>query len=163
MTTLPTISYDHWNTLAEAAHDDIEAAHEAANFLNVDFWDCMGCETLIHSDFDDALEAYLDECNGAASGVTVTGYRRAVVPESAWALDHERLLEDLYERLDEDFNSGDEPSVPTGAVIEAAKQLLVIVRREYRPWNCDEAVRVIVSKDEVARRIAVAKDGADGE
>lgn len=157
MKSLPTIANAGLNALVALAHDDIEAAHDAANFLNMDFWDCMESEVLTHTELNDALEDYLGELNEPYE-VTVTGYRRGALSENEWALDPDRLIENVYEALDDEHNSGDNPSEPTPAVIEAAKQFLAVVRREYEPWNCEEAVRVIVSKDEVAQRLREAEE-----
>lgn len=146
----PRVTYQQLEAWTAAARDDIEAAHDAANVLNVEFWDCeYDAEVLRDTCIEDAVESYADGLE-APCDLTVRGYRRAVVPENAWALDPDRLLENLYESLDEEYNSGDDPAEPTAPVVEAAKAFLAVVRREYVPWNCEDVVEVTLTRDEVA-------------
>jgi hypothetical protein len=157
-----TITRAVLNALIEAAHDDVEAAHEAAVVLNADYWDCSDPEALSHTDIDDAVADYLDGCDGLPDSLAVTGYRRLRL--SADEPDPDRILEDIYEGLDEEYNGGDDPSEPTKAVQAAAEAFAAIVRREYVPWNCEQFCVVTLNADEIK---AIAReqwgDAAEGE
>lgn len=148
MKNQPTITMERLNALCDAARGDIEAAHEAALFLNVDFWDCHdSAEVLRDRDIDEAVESYLDDCDGLPDSLHVTGYRRAALgPHDP---DADSILEYIYEQLDDEYNGGDEPSEPTKAVLTAAEALVTAIRREYTPWNCEDVVCVTLNAAEI--------------
>jgi hypothetical protein len=132
----------------DAARDDVDAAHDAALALNMDLWDCDGSEDdLRHETPEEAIGDYLDQCapGDEPEQLDVAGYQRMTIKPNAWELDPGRLLENLYESLDDEYNSGEDPSEPTAAVKAAAQAFLDVVRREYVAYNCDQ--RVIVSLD----------------
>jgi hypothetical protein len=143
-----TITRAVLNALIEAAHDDVEAAHEAAVVLNADFWDCGDPEALSHTDIDDAVADYLDGCNGLPDSLAVIGYRRMRL--GVEEPDPDQILEDIYEGLDEEYNSGDDPSETTKAVRAAAEVFVAVVRREYVPWNCEQCCTVTLNAEEIA-------------
>lgn len=147
------MKYAELDRLIDSAKDDAEAAHDAANVLNVDFWGGPDDEAYSYTDLDEYVESFLDACHPAIpDSMEVIGARRMVM--SACDLDAEQLAEDLYERLDEEYNGGDDPSEPPHAVFEAARAFIAVVRRNYVPWNCEEAVRVTLDAADVRRKIA---------
>lgn len=89
----------------------------------------------LYEDPDELLEAALDDCDIASISKTATihEYTRAEVAE----VNLDRLLEQVYERLDEEYGDpdGDFPDIPE-QVVCAARLLANAIRRTYKPWLC---------------------------
>lgn len=72
--------------------------------------------------------------------------------ESSLARD---ILEDIIERLDENF--GDPDDFGTEATIkmkEASLEFAKVIMKEYKPWACERTGEVIEYTEEEARKIA---------
>lgn len=68
------------------------------------------------------------------------------------------IIETVLEGLDEEYGDPDGgKSEPTGAMLEAAQALADVVRQEYKPWLCEESLRVVV---DVAAWLKQHKTGA---
>lgn len=105
------------------------------------YWGAPDEERLIHDDMDEAIEAIFDEWPDPLTGmVTVCGYARMEV--SAHYLDAESILEDILERLDEEYGNPDgDRSEATPPMLDAAKALVAAIKAEYVPWACEEVER----------------------
>jgi hypothetical protein len=133
------------------------AAQERKAWLDEkgDFWSASAvfyscdehAEALTHDDPDDAIDAYLDEelspedddplaVVKAKFGETleVYAFKRRVMDHTD--PDPERVLEDVLERLDEEYGGEDatEPTEPMKAIAEA---FCATIRAEYGVWQCD--------------------------
>ena len=127
------------------------------------FWDGAlyscddGDETLIHTDPDDAIEEALDKWlspkvsvlehlrSAVGETITVFAFKRRVVDDDE--PDAERLLEDVLERLDEEYGNPDEASTPTDAMRTAAETFCAAIRAEYHVWQCDGFAQAKVNVD----------------
>ena len=150
--SLPTITLPNLDLLLTLAHGDIEAAHEAALFLNVDFWGDQEDEQYTETDLDAYLEMALDRCAPIPESLKVTGYRRMRLEPGE--PDPDAALERIYEDLDDEYNGGDDASEPSDAVKEAAASLCDLIRREYVPWNCEPAVTITLDAADIQRKLA---------
>lgn len=144
--------------LIDAGREDIEAAHDAANVLHADFWSASDdCESLSHTAMEDAIDDAIDSAHPEIpDSLEVFSWRRATL--NLGRLDADRIVEDLYECLDENYNAGDDRSEPTVKVLEAARVFLAVVRSEYVPWNCDITGNVVtLDASDIAKHIREAE------
>ena len=94
-------------------------------------------ETLEHSDPDDAVESYLDQCGDPLpEKVTVYGYARLVMEPGE--PDPGRVLERVLEELDEEYGDPDDATDATPAMLAAAREFCEAIRREYPVWRCEK-------------------------
>lgn len=113
----------------------------------VELWDCDdGAEFLIHRDMDDAIESHLDGTGQTEGTLKVYGFARMKIPDNY--LDEGRLVEDVLERLDEEFGNWEEGTEPTEAMLEAARTFHKAIIAEYSVWTCEvvETVEVDVAE-----------------
>lgn len=83
--------------------------------------------------WEDAVDDYLDHCwPNWPRVVEVQAYRRMEVVAPAWG-----PLEDLLERLDEDYGDRDGATQPTEGMKRAEKVFIDAVLSEYVPWQCE--------------------------
>lgn len=120
------------------------------------FWDCRSDrEDLAFTSIEDAVQSWADDLEGPLpEEVTVYGWKRMEIP-SAEAI-AERVLDDVLERLDEEY--GD----PDGGFVQPAKELNAAalrfaeeVRTHYVSWMCEQATsRIVRVADYVTERIS---------
>lgn len=140
------------------------------------FWDCVpDKERLYHSDREDAIEDHLDQMlnpkmtaadvlAALPEKVTVYGWARTEVDRAKLAkLLSESALEDLLERLDEDYGDPDgDPTDPTEKMQQAEAAFIRVVLDEYVPWSCEKVCEEEVDVEAWVRRYRPdwLKDGA---
>lgn len=130
--------------------DDLFVTDDPEGFWNAEVYHCDdGAERLDSMDPHDAVEAELDSRydqdnpTAALTGtLTVYAFKRGAI--SPRNLDADRLLEDVLERLDEEYGDPDEASEPTDAMQAAAVTFLATIRAEYRVWNCERVAEATV-------------------
>lgn len=124
-------------------------------FWDADCYDCIrDTESLIHTDPDEAVEAYLDErCDAPLPAtVKVTAFkRRKLGPRDA---NPEWILESLLEQLDDEYGNPDEGTDPTPAMKAAAEAFAEAIRREYVVWTCEAVATATVDVKAWERRYA---------
>jgi hypothetical protein len=111
------------------------------------FWDCSNPDVLVHTNKYDAIEEYLDNLLEIGMSkeemirfldfnLMVAGYAPMDVKFSEqWF----SPLEDVLERLDEEFGDPDgERTEPTKKMKEAEEAFMKVILSEYVPWACDE-------------------------
>ena len=111
------------------------------------FWDAMEREHLTATNIDDAVTAYIEEMMEYGPPVKlmkllpVQGYIR-MEPHIAYRTVLDRLIEDL----DEEHGSMDSDFVAeiTEEMIEAERNLIDVVMRDYQGYQCEPAVEVVV-------------------
>ena len=117
-------------------------------------WGQEGDELLSHSDIHDAIEDVLDSRHPDP----IEGYVEVVCyehrPASASSIDTVSLLEDVLERLDEEYGGPDEPSESTKEMEVAAKEFAEKIIAEYTVWQCEPILTVIVDALEWAKENA---------
>ena len=100
------------------------------------FWNCdKDAELLSCEYFDEAIEDYLVKIpfHSYPKKLAVYGFARMTIDEN----DCEDVLEDLINRLDEDYGSPDGPSNITADMIQAETEFIRVVVQEYIPWTCE--------------------------
>lgn len=108
-------------------------------------WDCeKDRDVLIHSTKDEAIEYFLDteRCSPLPLGEKITVYgfaRMPVVFPSA-----RMIVQDIYELLDDDYNTPGEWTEPGECVEKEAEKLLEKIKQDYVPWACE-----VVHEEEV--------------
>ncbi len=111
----------------------------------IDYWSCdKHQERLSAEDMNEAVEQHLDdlECVTAdlPEKVTVYGYGRMDVSGHILA---SNPIEDLLDNLASEYGDPDDDlEDPSPAMLEAQKEFLTVVAREYKPWAC-EVVKTI--------------------
>lgn len=130
---LPRISYE-------------ELTKEKIEKEKIEMWGGEDDEILTALDIEDAIESILD-CppdSDFPGVVEVWGYKRRSV-EDLSILDPDQLLEDILERLHEEYGSplGDIPE-PTEKMKKAATELSKAVAEDYQVWACDPVLIVEV-------------------
>ena len=115
-----------------------------------DFYTCYSdAETLHCTQLDEAVEEYIDEGDLCDGVVVVFQHKRRVLLPDEWALNPDEILSETLQRLDEEYGGGDDEVSPTLAMLEAARALADVIRREYEPWQCEllaETITVDVAK-----------------
>jgi len=105
-----------------------------------------GCETLHHTDMDDAIRDHLDSmlspgCDTLATlpeTITVYGFTRNVIGKNEPALDPGMVVERIFEDLDEEYGDPDgRDDSPAPQILAAAEALCAAVREHYRVWTCE--------------------------
>ena len=104
------------------------------------FYDVKHAEELRCDDFHEAVEMILDAMDCKVSDLPETieiyRYKRMKVNKNVKS-DAQGLLEDIYERLDEEYGGPDNYSEPTKQVMEIAESFLTRVYSLYVPWTCE--------------------------
>jgi len=115
----------------------------------ISYWSCRDdLERLSDEDMDEAIEAYLDDlwerdqewasyASYLPETLSVYGWKRIKIkPEMLW-----EPLEDVLERLDEEFGDPDgEGFQITDKMKEAQQAFLATVAAEYKCWACEVAI-----------------------
>jgi hypothetical protein len=108
----------------------------------IEFWGSDDEEYLYYSDQDEYIESILDEppeiSDPLPEKLIVWGWARAIITDKDLSFFHP--LEDVLERLDENYGSPDESTEATDAMKEAEKAFLEVIRKEYTPWVCKPVV-----------------------
>ncbi len=130
---------------------------------DVIFWSCEdGCESLRHTDPDEAVQDYLEGINPEYTPRALTLYGYARMPVS---LDAEDVLGRVLEMLDDEYGGPDGDSTgPTPTMSGAAQRFVDVVRGEYKPWGCEiiEEREIIVAEWAKANGYAVDDEAANG-
>lgn len=107
----------------------------------IEYWDTDDtAEYLIHDSIEEAVEAWADDhCPlPLPETIKVYGWIRDKLPPPE---DRARsVLEDLLERIDEDFGSPDDFTRPNEAMETAAREFVAKVYAEYSVWRCSHVV-----------------------
>lgn len=105
------------------------------------FWSvCKECETLTCTDPYDAVEEYLDDLyptpiKDLSDEVIVSGFEPMEVPEEKFA---EFILEDLLERIDEEFGDpSGQYTNPTAKMVKSSRDFVKTVVEEFDIWACE--------------------------
>lgn len=106
---------------------------------NIDYWDLEDVDTLNYDDKDEAIEAILDECPTDPDTITLCGYRRMKIRESNEKI-AKRILEDLVERLDEEYGGEDDTEI-TEDMMKIAKKFVDKFMPLYEVWACEVVCR----------------------
>ena len=112
------------------------------------FWDCNeDAETLYHESIDEAVDAYLDDLKklDLDEEITVYGSVPMEIPDSQF-----EVLDDLLERLSEDFGNPDGDTVTPG-MLAAEKAFIEAMKKEYKSWPCEQVKKVTVNCGEWVR------------
>lgn len=106
------------------------------------FWDTPDRENLRYSTESDAIEGILDDLEKPFPEIIeIAGFARMVPSEGYFC-----ILDDVLERLDEEFGDPDgDHFEPTPAMKEAEKAFVEVIRREYKPWMCEEVCRKTIN------------------
>ncbi len=111
----------------------------------IEFWDSKGTEILGHQEQDEAIECILDGLNELPETLEICGYARREVTESPEYL-ADSALEDMIERLDEEYGGEDETD-KTDEMKVAAKEFATKILSLYEPWQCDIIKRETIDVD----------------
>ncbi len=126
-----------------------EAAWTALNITSAkepELWGMEGDEYLNHTEMDVAIEAELDGCDKLTGTLVICGYARYDKPKAEkWGDD---ILENLLERLDEDYGPPEDSTDKTDAMKEAAKVFVQAVLDEYLVWRCEVVERKTIDVPE---------------
>lgn len=139
--------------LKDALKDD-DSYDAESGFEDCDLFSCDDeSEELNDTDPDEAVEAHLDRRVEALesppiASVTVYGYKRKKLDGP----NEDLLLEDVLERLDEEFGSPHEATEPTPAMVEAAEAFCSVIRAEYHVWQCEQVAKARVDVAKWVRR-----------
>jgi len=103
-----------------------------------ELWGARDEERLEFYDENECIEAILDGMdNPLPEKITICGFARMDVNTICL-----NPLEQCLERLDEEYGDPDgEYSGPTEAMKTAERVFLEIVKKEYKPWACEEVCR----------------------
>jgi hypothetical protein len=115
----------------------------------IEFFDCVGDETLSFADSDEAIEDYLDgKLKPDMTSTDVLAALPKVVTVKAFARirvsdgDRKRLqgeaLDRIIESLDEEYGSPEDESTVTDGMKAAAEAFVATVVSEYTPWACEQ-------------------------
>ena len=120
------------------------AEWDAAPDERVRFWGGEEQERLSCEDLDEAIGEILEECDPAPDEVVVVGFARLVVtpadlPRPSSVVEY--VLDDLDSEYGDPNGGGQYPTEP---MLSAARTLLAVIAGEYRPWACEEVIRVRV-------------------
>ena len=103
------------------------------------FWEChQNAEILHHENENEAIEAYLDDCDmeNEKETITVYGFARMIVPKPTKS-DVGYLVAELLETHWEEFTGEEEPDI-TPRMNEAALTFLTVLHEEFESWACEE-------------------------
>jgi hypothetical protein len=126
-----------------------ELTKERIDKLGTCYWGSPGSERFECSDIEDAVDYILD---GAHPDVPDEVVVVAVCPRKLTAQDvgTRDILERTLEYLDEEYGDPDgDHSDPTPVMEEAALKLAEVIAHDYEVWICDEALRVVLDKDDI--------------
>ncbi len=105
------------------------------------YWDVANKEYLTHACKEEAIEYILDDIDGPLPKVIeICGYARMDTGLEPGPL-ADTILEDLLEKVDEEYGSPDESFEPTDEMVEAAKELAKTFIDGYVPWACEIVAR----------------------
>lgn len=104
-------------------------------------------ERLYHTSIAEAVEFYMDEISEENRPETVEVHK--FVRVKCDGVNVSALLDDVIERLDEEYGDPDEPTDHTDAMIDAASKFAAVIEREYVPWCCEKVETVTVNVAEV--------------
>jgi hypothetical protein len=95
------------------------------------------------TDRDEAILEYLDDIEPKdwPGTITVEGFAPMQIADGGYP-DADDLLDEIYERLDEDF-ANEEATTPTPGIKAAAEWLCATIRREYEPWACESVTEKV--------------------
>jgi hypothetical protein len=123
-----------------------------AILIDAKYWGSEDEERFTHTDPEDAIEGLLDSRHPhpiTEERLTIVG----VSPRSvAGQADQRWILEEVLERLDEDFGDWEgESTEPTDEMKAAAKVFAEAIEKAYTPFQCDETARFTFNPLEWAR------------
>ena len=110
---------------------------------------CYGppeAEHLSAEDLETALADFFDEAggpDGLPTTIEIHGYRRRDLVFRGWQ-EPKFLVDELLERLDEDYGNPDETTEATPFMVKAAEHFLECIKREYTVWACDAVLAIEV-------------------
>ncbi len=112
-------------------------------------WSCsQDDEVLTHTDPDDAITDYLEnvytgEVKDMPATVTVYGFAPMVIPDIFTSALVCWVLEDILERLDEDYgNQIDlDPTTPGNEMKDAARLYVATILKHYDIWSCEQVCK----------------------
>jgi hypothetical protein len=100
---------------------------------DIEFYGIGDQESLIHQDFDECVEDYLDQCDRLDIAFDVQGYKTCTI-----ATRFLQPLEHVLELLDEEYGDPEGGyTKPTEKMKEAEESFLEAVLSEYKAWTCE--------------------------
>lgn len=102
---------------------------------NIEFFACDEGERLVHTNPDDALAGYLEQCSPLPKTVCLRTFKRKHLEQK----DCSAVLKRLLEYLDDEYGDPmEDNTVPTLKMLEAEKVFIATVLDEYHVFACHE-------------------------
>ena len=106
-----------------------------------------GAEHLTAQDLETALADYFEDpdiCPDALpEWIEMHGFRRRELVPRGWQ-EPKYLVEEMLERLDEDYGNPDEATAATPFMVKAAEHFVECIKRDYVVWACDAVLEIKV-------------------
>ena len=118
--------------------------------MNCEYWSCNeDDECLTATEMEEAIDDFLNENDDLPAKLTVYGFNHVVIDKKTkdWLV--RQTLEDMLERLDDEYgNPDDNITKATEETKAASKEFVDKIVSSYYVWRCDQVAKVEINMAE---------------